>query len=111
VNADKRSVKLIKSHSLNVIWYLYNAVTSTLVVCTGNFGNALQPFLIRAGTIFRLARFELDISPGSPKPVPLSDRDVVLAEIYRQNCLAVFKHQPRGNSSLGGELVIFVLNK
>ncbi|CAG0916125.1 unnamed protein product [Notodromas monacha] len=110
VNKERGSVKLMKSHSFPVNWFLYNGKTTTLLTCTGAGGNTLQPFLIRSGSLFKLAKFELDFPP-SGKPGALNERDFILAEVYNQNYILVVKHQPRGNSSLGGEIVVFNVNK
>lgn len=44
---DKRALKLLKSHSLNVNWYQYCPETAVMLLSTTVQANVLQPFAFR----------------------------------------------------------------
>lgn len=46
---DKRSLKLLKSQSINVNWYMYCPETSVILLSTTVQGNVLQPFAFKVG--------------------------------------------------------------
>lgn len=103
---DKRSLKLLKSQSINVNWYQYNPETAVILLSTTVQGNVLQPFafkvgarlrplpawahegqiicpdlcLFQNGTMSKMSKFEIEI-PVVPKPakLSLSERDVAMA--------------------------------
>lgn len=48
---DKRSLKLLKSQSINVNWYQYCPETAVILLSTTVQGNILQPFAFRVRPI------------------------------------------------------------
>lgn len=48
---DKRSLKLLKSQSINVNWYQYCPETAVILLSTTVQGNILQPFAFRVRRI------------------------------------------------------------
>lgn len=50
---DKRSLKLLKSQSINVNWYQYNPETAVILLSTTVQGNVLQPFAFKVGAGLR----------------------------------------------------------
>ncbi|PIO15120.1 hypothetical protein AB205_0134180, partial [Aquarana catesbeiana] len=44
VLAEKRTLKLLKSQSINVNWYMYCPESSVILLSTANLCNVLQPF-------------------------------------------------------------------
>ncbi|KAF7708008.1 regulator of MON1-CCZ1 complex [Silurus meridionalis] len=107
---EKRSLKLLKSQSINVNWYVYCPETAVLVLSTTVQGNILQPFAFKSGTISKMPKFEIEL-PVSPKPAKLilSERDISVASIYGQLYVMYLKHHTRGTNSSGAEVVLYQL--
>ncbi|KAI5624126.1 hypothetical protein C0J50_16239 [Silurus asotus] len=107
---EKRSLKLLKSQSINVNWYVYCPETAVLVLSTTVQGNILQPFAFKSGTISKMTKFEIEL-PVSPKPAKLilSERDISVASIYGQLYVMYLKHHTRGTNSSGAEVVLYQL--
>uniref|UniRef100_A0A6Q2YWI9 Mic1 domain-containing protein n=1 Tax=Esox lucius TaxID=8010 RepID=A0A6Q2YWI9_ESOLU len=82
---DKRSLKLLKSQSINVNWYMYCPETAVILLSTTVQGNVLQPFAFKSGTMSKMSKFEIEL-PVVPKPakLSLSERDIAVATIYGQ---------------------------
>ncbi|KAG5195631.1 hypothetical protein JEQ12_011926 [Ovis aries] len=79
---EKRNLKLLKSHNINVNWYTYCPEGSVILLSTTVLGNVLQPFYFRAGTMSKLPKFEIEL-PAAPKStkLSLSERDIAMATI------------------------------
>uniref|UniRef100_G3N758 Regulator of MON1-CCZ1 n=1 Tax=Gasterosteus aculeatus aculeatus TaxID=481459 RepID=G3N758_GASAC len=109
---DKRSLKQLKSQSINVNWYQYCPETSVLLLSTTVQGNVLQPLLFKSGTMSKMSKFEIEL-PVVPKPakLSLSERDVSMATIYGQLFVMYLKHHSRTASSAGAEVVLYHLPK
>ncbi|XP_061660503.1 regulator of MON1-CCZ1 complex [Syngnathoides biaculeatus] len=107
---DKRAVKLLKSHSLNVNWYQYCPDTAVVLLSTTVQANVLQPFAFRSGSVSKMSKFEIEL-PVVPKPakLSLSERDVAMATIYGQLYVMYLKHHSRSANSPGAEVVLYHL--
>uniref|UniRef100_M4AEM9 Regulator of MON1-CCZ1 n=1 Tax=Xiphophorus maculatus TaxID=8083 RepID=M4AEM9_XIPMA len=107
---DKRSLKLLKSQSINVNWYQYCPETAVILLSTTVQGNVLQPFAFRNGTMTRMTKFEIEL-PVVPKPakLTLSERDIAMATIYGQLYVMYLKHHSRTVNSPGAEVVLYHL--
>uniref|UniRef100_A0A665VHE7 Uncharacterized protein n=1 Tax=Echeneis naucrates TaxID=173247 RepID=A0A665VHE7_ECHNA len=107
---DKRSVKLLKSQSINVNWYQYCPETAVILLSTTVQGNVLQPFAFRNGTMSKLSKFEIEL-PVVPKPakLSLSERDIAMATIYGQLYVMYLKHHSRTANSPSAEVVLYHL--
>ncbi|KTF88359.1 hypothetical protein cypCar_00037525 [Cyprinus carpio] len=101
---DKRTLKLLKSQSINVNWYMYCPETAVLLLSTTVQGNVLQPFA------FKMSKFEIEL-PAVPKPakLSLSERDIAVATIYDQLYVMYLKHHSRATNSPGAEVVLYHL--
>lgn len=112
VQPEKRSLKLLKSQSINVNWYLYNPENAILLLSTTVQGNVLQPFYFRSGTILKLQKFEIELQV-TPKPskLCLTERDVSMASIYGQLYVLHLKHHSRTPNSSGTEVVLYHLTR
>ncbi|MBN3292447.1 RMC1 protein, partial [Polypterus senegalus] len=110
VLAEKRSLKLLKSQSINVNWYMYCPETSVILLSITAAGNVLQPFLFRNGAMSRMAKFEIEL-PAVPKPAKssLSERDIAVATIYGQLYVMYLKHHSRASNHAGAEVVLYHL--
>lgn len=75
---DKRSLKLLKSQSINVNWYLYNPETAVILLSTTVQGNVLQPLAFKVEALGS-APSQLGRTGGSPHASsrPLPERDHV----------------------------------
>ncbi|XP_041102073.1 regulator of MON1-CCZ1 complex-like isoform X2 [Polyodon spathula] len=107
---EKRSLKLQKSQSINVNWYMYCPVTSVVLLSTTVLGNVLQPFFFKNGTMSKMSKFEIEL-PIVPKPakLSLSERDIAMATIYGQLYVRYLKHHSRTLNSPGAEVVLYHL--
>ncbi|KAL1006429.1 hypothetical protein UPYG_G00072260 [Umbra pygmaea] len=107
---DKRSLKLLKSQSINVNWYMYCPETCVLLLSTTVQGNVLQPFAFKSGTMAKMSKFEIEL-PVVPKPAKLnlSERDIAVATIYGQLYVMYLKHHSRNTNSPCAEVVLYQL--
>ncbi|KAI1889401.1 hypothetical protein AGOR_G00179480 [Albula goreensis] len=110
VLTDKRCLKLLKSQSINVNWYMYCPETAVILLSTTVQGNVLQPFAFRSGTMSKMSKFEIEL-PVVPKPakLSLSERDIAMATIYGQLYVMYLKHHSRSANSPGAEVVLYHL--
>uniref|UniRef100_A0A7N9ANP2 Regulator of MON1-CCZ1 n=1 Tax=Mastacembelus armatus TaxID=205130 RepID=A0A7N9ANP2_9TELE len=107
---DKRSLKLLKSQSINVNWYQYCPETTVILLSTTVQGNILQPFAFRNGTMSKMSKFEIEL-PVVPKPakLSLSERDIAMATIYGQLYVMYLKHHSKTANSPSAEVVLYHL--
>ncbi|XP_068568876.1 regulator of MON1-CCZ1 complex [Cebidichthys violaceus] len=107
---DKRSLKQLKSQSINVNWYQFCPETSVLLLSTTVQGNVLQPFVFKSGTMSKMSKFEIEL-PVVPKPakLSLSERDIAMATIYGQLFVMYLKHHSRTANSPSAEVVLYHL--
>ncbi|CAG5119842.1 unnamed protein product [Candidula unifasciata] len=108
---EKRTLRNLKTLSLQVNWYFWLASSSILLISSGTLGNILHPFQFKQpGVMTRLPKFEADL-PAGPKPQKLSllDRDVTMAVIYDHLYVVVLRHPL--NASSGAEIVLYQLQK
>uniref|UniRef100_A0A673K1I8 Uncharacterized protein n=1 Tax=Sinocyclocheilus rhinocerous TaxID=307959 RepID=A0A673K1I8_9TELE len=107
---DKRTLKLLKSQSINVNWYMYCPETAVLLLSTTVQGNVLQPFAFKSATMSKMSKFEIEL-PAVPKPakLSLSERDIAVATIYDQLYVMYLKHHSRTTNSPGAEVVLYHL--
>uniref|UniRef100_A0A8C2HCM9 Regulator of MON1-CCZ1 n=1 Tax=Cyprinus carpio TaxID=7962 RepID=A0A8C2HCM9_CYPCA len=107
---DKRTLKLLKSQSINVNWYMYCPETAVLLLSTTVQGNVLQPFAFKSATVSKMSKFEIEL-PAVPKPakLSLSERDIAVATIYDQLYVMYLKHHSRSTNSPGAEVVLYHL--
>uniref|UniRef100_A0A3Q3FF91 Regulator of MON1-CCZ1 n=1 Tax=Labrus bergylta TaxID=56723 RepID=A0A3Q3FF91_9LABR len=93
---DKRSLKLLKSQSINVNWYQYCPETAVILLSTTVQGNILQPFAFRNGTMSKMSKFEIEL-------------DIAMATIYGQLFVMYLKHHSRTANSPSAEVVLYHL--
>ncbi|KAK3571656.1 hypothetical protein QTP86_015978 [Hemibagrus guttatus] len=107
---EKRTLKILKSQSINVNWYIYCPETAVLVLSTTVQGNVLQPFAFKNGTMSKMPKLEIEL-PVAPKPakIVLSERDIAVATIYGQLYVMYLKHHTRTTNSSGAEVVLYQL--
>ncbi|XP_069324619.1 regulator of MON1-CCZ1 complex isoform X3 [Eulemur rufifrons] len=107
---EKRILKLLKSHNINVNWYMYCPESAVILLSTTVLENVLQPFYFRAGTMSKLPKFEIEL-PAVPKStkLSLSERDIAMATIYGQLYVLFLRHHSRTSNSTGAEVVLYHL--
>ncbi|XP_029516908.1 regulator of MON1-CCZ1 complex-like isoform X3 [Oncorhynchus nerka] len=107
---DKRNLKLLKSQSVNVNWYMYCPETAVILLSTTAQGNVLQPFAFKSGTMSKMPKFEIEL-PVVPKPAKLNltERDIAVATIYGQLYVMYLKHHSRTTDSPCAEVVLYQL--
>uniref|UniRef100_A0A674AYC7 Regulator of MON1-CCZ1 n=1 Tax=Salmo trutta TaxID=8032 RepID=A0A674AYC7_SALTR len=107
---DKRCLKLLKSQSINVNWYMYCPETAVILLSTTFQGNVLQPFVFKTRYIPPKPHFEIEL-PVVPKPAKLnlSERDIAVANIYGQLYVMYLKHHSRTTDSPCAEVVLYHL--
>ena len=111
ITPEKKSLKCLKSISIQVNWFVWLSSSGLLLISSGTLGNTLHPFLFKQqGIMARLPKFDVDL-PVIPKPQKLCllDRDVTIAEIYEQQYIVVLRH-PASTTS-GAEIVLYQLHK
>ncbi|XP_066539363.1 regulator of MON1-CCZ1 complex isoform X2 [Hoplias malabaricus] len=107
---DKRHLKLLKSQSINVNWFIYCPETAVLLLSTTVQGNVLQPFAFKNGTMSKMPKFEIELPVVSkPTKLSLSERDIAVATIYGQLYVMYLKHHSRSTSNSGAEVVLYHL--
>lgn len=57
----KRQVKSLRAHSMSISWYVYHPRTCFLLVSMGSSSNVLQTLQFSSGTMYKLAKFEVDM--------------------------------------------------
>lgn len=111
---EKKTLKLLKTYSLNVNWFIWLVESAMLLVSSGTLGNTLYPFYFKSGSVVKLPKFEVELLTV-PKPpcLTLKQRDVTLATIYGQLYVLVLRHGstgPRGTSA--AEVLLYqILNE
>lgn len=115
---EKNCLKLIKSYSVQVNWFVYLADISLLLLSSTASGNVMHPYYIKAGSVVRLPKFEVDIpptTPQKPKQNALLERDVTIACLYREVYVIILRtqsrtHKIRGEKTMGAEVVLYQLS-
>ncbi|CAH1776277.1 unnamed protein product, partial [Owenia fusiformis] len=108
---EKRSLKSLKTFSVSANWFVWLPESAVLLLSAGPYGNSIHPFHFRAGMVYKLPKFEIDI-PVIPKPAKLCllERDVFMANIYGQLYIVVVRHQAKAGAP-GAEVVLYLLQK
>jgi len=113
---DKKTVKLLKTVSLPVSWFLWSSESSVLLLSSGTVGSTLHPFAFKLGVITKLPKFDIELpSPSSqPEQKTVDQRDIAAAVIYGQLYVLQFvQNQRRGSNRglLGTDIALFRITK
>lgn len=106
---DKRTVKSLRVHSISICWFVFHAKSCFLVASMGSAGNVLQPLQFTSSTMYKYAKFEVDLGRRSDKSRILSERDVCLTTLYAHLTLLVLKHEQQ--ESRGSQFVLYTFKK
>lgn len=109
---EKKCLKVQKTFSLAVNWFVYCPQTCLVLLSSGILGNQMYPLHIKGGNINKLSRFDVEI-PVVPKPPKLCllERDITLAVLYNEASIIILRHNPRGVGSPGAEVIVYTLLK
>ena len=97
---SKRQVKSLRAHSMSISWYVYHPRTCFLLVSMGSSSNILQTLQFSSGTMYKLAKFEVDLGVKSSQrhqesrsrhKKTLNERDVCLTTLYVFSYVPVLK--------------------
>jgi len=116
---DKKTVKLLKTVSLPVSWFVWSFESSVLLLSSGTVGNSLHPFSFKLGVITKLAKFDIDLPSqlGQHEQKAVDQRDISAAVIYGQLYVLQFLHYQRRGSvrgsvhSVGTDIALFRISK
>ncbi|XP_041484541.1 regulator of MON1-CCZ1 complex-like isoform X1 [Lytechinus variegatus] len=112
VTAEKKTLRSMKNVSISINWFTFMNESALLLVSSSTLGNVLTPIHCKTGNISKLPKFEVDL-PVVPKPPKLCllERDVTIAILYSVIYVVVLRHQPRGPSNQGAEIVLYQLQR
>jgi len=113
---DKKTVKLLKTVSLPVSWFVWSFESSILLLSSGTVGNSLYPFSFHLGIITKLSKFDIEplSQPSQHEQKAVDQRDVVAAVIYGQLYIMQFLHNQHCGSihgSVGTDIVLFQISR
>lgn len=112
VYPEKRSLKLIKSYSLTVNWFVYSSENKVLLLSSSLSANLLQPYHFKDGSITKLSKFEAELPfVYNQLSQKLLERDVYLAPIYQRLYCMIVKNNPKGYAGPKAEISLWRLSR
>eukprot|EP00041_Stephanoeca_diplocostata_P015656 m.299467 g.299467 ORF g.299467 m.299467 type:complete len:725 (+) comp20113_c0_seq2:179-2353(+) len=112
VSPEKRHLKLLKSYSLSVNWFVYSHEQKVLLLSSSLQANILQPYLFKESSIVRYAKFEADLPVVyNQLSQKLLERDVYLAPIYGRLYCMIVKNNPKSASGQRAEITLLRLTR
>jgi len=99
VNADKQECKLLKNFTINASWFVFEPNSSILLLATGSSSNVFQPFHFQESSMYKLNKFEVELSKQSKNKSILNQRDVSMVNVYGKTYLLVILHHNTSNVS------------
>lgn len=110
---EKKMLKLLKTYSLHINWFIWLVESAVLLISSGTLGNTIYPFHFKSGTAIKLAKFEVELlSIPKPPQLSLKQRDVTLATIYGQLFALVLRHHSVAQRGvLGAEVILYQILK
>eukprot|EP00040_Diaphanoeca_grandis_P040132 m.261353 g.261353 ORF g.261353 m.261353 type:complete len:673 (-) comp41979_c0_seq1:72-2090(-) len=112
VSPERRSLKLIKSYSLTVNWFVFSSENKVLLLSSSLQANVLQPYHFKDGTVTRLSKFEAELPfVYNQLSQKLIERDVYLAPIYQRLYCMIVKNNPKGYAGPKAEISLWKLSK
>lgn len=112
VNPEKRTLKQLKSWSVQTNWFIYSHENHTLLLSSSPQANLMHPIVFRKGTMHRLPKFEVELPPMyNQLPQKLQERDVTIATIYGRLYVLLTKNNPKGSQGPKAEISLCQLTK
>uniref|UniRef100_T1K5U1 Regulator of MON1-CCZ1 complex N-terminal domain-containing protein n=1 Tax=Tetranychus urticae TaxID=32264 RepID=T1K5U1_TETUR len=62
INRTRNCCRLLKSFNITINWFIYQPVSSFLILSSSQNGNLLQPFHFKSSTMYKLTKFEVEWS-------------------------------------------------
>ncbi|RWS28618.1 uncharacterized protein B4U80_07231 [Leptotrombidium deliense] len=111
ISSETQTVKHLKSYSVSINWFIWQPISSVLLLSIGNLGNILQEFHFKASSMVKVNKFEILLAnKPSPPKLCLFERDVALVSLYGKTCLLVLKHESLRQSK-GAHIAVYTLSK
>ncbi|TKR89784.1 hypothetical protein L596_013834 [Steinernema carpocapsae] len=107
VNCEKKTIKLVRSFNISLIWFVYYPKSQLLVASSGINGAVLNPFIIQNGVIHKLSRFEVDFGCCNAKS-KLLERDITVGSIYGSLYILVLRSSIRDSTT--SDIALYELN-
>ncbi|GAU93139.1 hypothetical protein RvY_05125 [Ramazzottius varieornatus] len=111
VRPEKKLLKLLKTYSLPVSWFVHTA--PYLLVAGGPLNHVFNLFLLKAGGQYqRFVKFDVDTGPMPNNPTQaakLLERDAAMAQIYGEMYLLIIKQVSKLNT--GAEVVLYHIGR
>jgi len=113
---ERKTVKLLKTVSLPVNWFVWSYESLTLLLSSGTVGNTLHPFSFKLGVVTKLPKFDVDLpsAPNQHEQKMLEQRDVAAVVLYGQPYVLQFvQSQRRGSAhgTVGTDIVLFRIGR
>ena len=97
---------------MTVNWAIFQPRTAVLALSTGASGNIIQALQVRPASLYKFPKFEVAVEGKVvPGKLLLSERDVVLGNIYGKLCLLVLKHENVPDETMGAQIVIYTFQR
>lgn len=104
----KKQLKLSRSYSFPITWFIYSSGSSILAT-SHTTSNSVQFFQITSGSMIKLNRLELGRGPASK---PILERDACLCELYGHVCFVLMAHDQQSLSDpIGTQVFVYTLQK
>ncbi|KAI1287649.1 hypothetical protein HDE_09955 [Halotydeus destructor] len=112
VFSDKRLVKAVKTFNISVNWAVYQQRSAVLAISTGSLGNIIQALQIRPSSFYKYPKFEIPVDAKYTRgQLGLSERDIVLANLYGKLCLLLLRHEYAEDTLSGAQIVVYTFQK
>ncbi|XP_015783054.1 regulator of MON1-CCZ1 complex [Tetranychus urticae] len=112
INRTRNCCRHLKSFNITINWFIYQPVSSFLILSSSQNGNLLQPFHFKSSTMYKLTKFEVEWSAKLKNQRPcLYERDVAVVNLYNQTFLLVLQHEAVTKEEKGSQISIYTLQK
>lgn len=104
---QKRQLKVARTFSASVSWFIYSS-RSSILVTSSNSSSSLQFFQFSNGSMIKLNK--LEFGDGIVKK-PLLERDACLCELYGHVCFVLMVHEKQPSDPAGTQVFVYTLQK
>ncbi|KAI7690190.1 hypothetical protein SSS_10832 [Sarcoptes scabiei] len=112
INMEKKTLKLLKSFSLSVEWFVFQPKSNILLIANGTFSNVIHPFLFRLSNAYKLNKFEIDWNNlARTANISLQERDVTVTNLYDKPRMLILRYHPNSNDKFGVHILIYTFQR